>query len=134
MVHEIEKDSADGFMNEGAKPCNQRNPARQINRLANQLLNASAKYPLLVYTNDKCLMNMTDLPKNVIIESNFKHIPRKCSMEGKNSMHFNKLGVFSLTKWDKLMWMDWDLQVKKNIDDLFEMDTNDGKTIYGQKD
>jgi hypothetical protein len=121
--------------NEGSLPCDKRDPARQVSRLANQLLGANAKYPLLVYTNDQCLMNMTDsLPKNVVLESNFKYLPRKCAMEGKNSMHFNKLGVFGLTKWDKLMWMDWDLQVKENIDDLFDKDTNGGKIIYGQKD
>merc|ERR1719236_216402 len=30
--------------------------------------------------------------------------------------------------------MDWDLQLKKNIDHLFEKDTDDGKIVYGQKD
>jgi hypothetical protein len=119
---------------EDQKACGE-GSARQVARLAKQLSDSGAKYPLVVYTNDVCLMNMTEaLPSNVILETNFKYLPRKCAMEGKNSMHFNKLGVFGLTKWDKLMWMDWDLQVKQNIDDLFERDTNNGLTIYGQKD
>jgi len=120
---------------DGKTPCNKRDPLRQVNRLAAQLSNASAKYPLVVYTNDECLVEMKDgLAKNIILETNFKYLPRNCAMEGKNHMHFNKLGVFGLTQYKKLMWMDWDLQVKENIDDLFERDTNNGKTVYGQRD
>jgi alpha-N-acetylglucosamine transferase len=55
-------------------------------------------------------------------------------MEGKNNMHFQKLGVFGLTHYKKLMWMDWDLQIKENMDELCEKDTNNGMTIYGQRD
>jgi len=119
---------------EGALPCSKRDPARQVNRLAKQLSDVNAKYPLIVYTNDECLANMTNLPSNIILETNFKYLPKKCAMNGKNNMHFHKLGVFEFTQYKKLMWMDWDLQVKENIDDLFDRDTNDGKTVYGQRD
>jgi len=121
--------------NDGKVPCEKRDPMRQVARLAGQLEGVGSKYPLIVYTNDECLVKLKDsLPKNIILETNFKYLPRKCAMEGKNNMHFHKLGVFGLTQFKKLMWMDWDLQVKENIDDLFDRDTNDGKTIYGQRD
>jgi len=120
---------------DGKTPCANRDPLRQITRLSKQLEAVNSKYPLIVYTNDECLVNMTaSLPKNIILETNFKYLPKHCAMEGKNHMHFQKLGVFGLTQYKKLMWMDWDLQVKENIDDLFERDTNNGMTIYGQRD
>jgi len=120
---------------DGKNPCASRDPLRQITRLSKQLSDVDSKYPLIVYTNDECLVNVSaQLPKNIILETNFKYLPKHCGMESKNHMHFQKLGVFGLTKFKKLMWMDWDLEIKKNIDDLFERDTNDGNTIYGQRD
>lgn len=113
-----------------------RDPARQIARLANQLLKVESKYKLVVLTNDEALMNMSasELPANVVLHPVKDYLPRKCALAAKNTMHFQKLNVFGLTEYKKLMWMDWDLEIRKNVDDLFQRDTAGGKVIYGQKD
>jgi alpha-N-acetylglucosamine transferase len=134
--HEIKKQK--DFMLKDAKRQEEAldEPGRQVSRLAQQLLGVDSKYKLVVLTNDMALMNVSasELPENVILQPIDEYLHRSCAMAGKNIMHFQKLNVFGLTQYKKLMWLDWDLEIKKNIDDLFEKDTADGKIIYGQPD
>merc|ERR1719235_94628 len=53
----------------------------------------------------------------------------------KNRLSYQKLAIFGMTDYDKLIWMDNDIQVKKNMDRVFDdFDVKDGNQIFGQKD
>ena len=83
----------------------------------------SVKYPLLVLisrnvSND----SLFQLKKNGI---NFKNIPEIQNPHIKDSNHifnsaFDKLNIFNLIEFDKIVYIDADILVVDNIDELFE--------------
>merc|ERR1719160_514771 len=46
---------------------------------------------------------------------------------------FQKLSIFGFTNYDKLLWLDTEILMKRNVDYLFNYDLNQGKTIYTQQ-
>lgn len=91
--------------------------------------NVKAKYPLYVIVNE----NIGIDTEKVIKEYNIKVIHKSSilipdSMRERNrefakdrwNYTFDKLNVFSLTQFEKIVFLDSDLYIRKNIDILFE--------------
>merc|ERR1719313_345139 len=112
-------------------------------QLAQQLGQVKSKYPLIVLTNDPKLLDIqfNDTKKamysNIIIKpiNDEDYLKPSCQLQPGNGLHYQKLSMFGLTKFDKLMWLDTDVKVRKNLDTVFDQyDTKGGNAIYGQLD
>lgn len=93
------------------------------------LKNVNAKYPLYVVLNEEISENM----EQTLNEHGIKTIRRpkielpqeildKNKSVGKDrwSHTFDKLNIFELTQFEKIIFLDSDLYIRKNIDHLFE--------------
>merc|ERR1719265_1897753 len=50
-------------------------------------------------------------------------------------MHYQKISIFGMTEYDKMLWMDMDVNVQKNFDEVFDQyDLKEGDQIWGQHD
>jgi len=107
---------------------------KEILELAEGLRNVSSAYPLVVITNDQSLLESGGVTSNIIFrplaEEDMLH--HKCKMADKNKDHFQKLMIFGMTEYEKLIWLDVDVHVKGNVDHLFEKGEN--KLITAQWD
>lgn len=107
-----------------------------ILHLADSLRRVGSKYPLVVVTNEPSILQISlkHHPNLILIPwtENFMH--HTCHMYFMNTLHFQKLKIFNMTDFEKLMWLDTDLEIRKNFDELFALDTQGGKHIYGQID
>lgn len=96
--------------------------------LNQSLKNVKSKYPLVVLVNDK----ISEQAKKVLKENNIEMIDAKSFklpdwiIEKNKTKHanwsntFDKLSIFELTEFDKLVFLDSDMFVRNNIDELFE--------------
>lgn len=114
-------------------------PVNTVFDLAKNLRKVGSQYPLVVMTNHADLLDAKKmlLHSNIIVrewkqENDF--LSRSCKMELFNTHHYQKLRIFDFTEYDKMIWMDTDLEIRHNVDELFELDTMDGKVVYGQVD
>lgn len=110
--------------------------SKQLERLVANLQQVKSKYSLLIVTNSPQTMVAFGNKPNVVILPfrNEDAIPVRCDTGGarwRNS--FQKLRIFSLTDYDKLMWLDSDMEVKTNIDYIFD-GTVDRWSLIGQAD
>lgn len=88
----------------------------------------NSKYPLVVLVNDK----ISEKVKEVLKENHIQTIDKKSFklpdwiIEKNKNTHanwsntFDKLSIFELTEFDKLVFLDSDMFVRNNIDELFE--------------
>lgn len=103
--------------------------------LADDLKRVNSSYPLVVLTNVPALLSVKGHPNLIAFElrsDSFLH--RNCKMHPGNNIHFQKLNIFGMTNYDKLVWMDTDLRVQKNVDHIFNLDTHGGTTVHAQVD
>lgn len=96
--------------------------------LNQSLKDAKSKYPLVVLVNDK----ISEKAKKVLEENEIETINAKSFVlpdwivEKNRTSHanwsntFDKLSIFELTEFDKLVFLDSDMFVRNNIDELFE--------------
>jgi alpha-N-acetylglucosamine transferase len=112
-------------------------------KLATQLQNVHSKYPLVILTNSPKLIEIKHnetlkaMYPNVVIRQikDNEYLEHTCGLSSINKFHFQKIQVFGLAEWDKLIWMDLDMDVNKNMDSVFDdYDLGDGSVIYGQSD
>jgi hypothetical protein len=112
-------------------------------KLAQQLSAVKSKYPLVVMTNDPKLLdiqfNQTKkaMYRNLIIKpiQDEDWLRQQCKLQPGNGIHYQKLNMFGMTEYDKLIWLDTDGKVRKNLDEVFDQyDTKSGHAIYGQLD
>jgi len=114
-------------------------------RLAQQLKTLGSKYPLVLLTNDPKLLAIDhndtkrSLYPNVVIKPIHQGdwLKQQCKLKPGNGLHYQKLSIFGMTDYDKLMWIDTDMTLRKNLDGIFDdprYDLLDGKRIYGQRD
>jgi len=112
-------------------------------RLAQMLQKQSSKYPLVVLTNDPKLLDIEHNEKkkemypNVIIKeiNNEDWLKRECKLQPRNGFNYQKLSVFGLTEYDKLMWLDTEIAIRKNLDSVFDdYDLDNGNRVYRQVD
>lgn len=106
---------------------------------------ATSKYPLVVLTNAPHRLNGLDKNPRVIIHPITKEdvITHTCGagifgmMPGKLAHWknaFQKVQIFKLTQYEKLMWMDADIHIQHNVDHLFDLDLHHGTAVYAQED
>jgi len=99
---------------------------QDVLKMAQRLKFVGSTYPLVVVTNMKELLKMDPEVAageyNIVIHQLEKKdfLNRKCTISPQNKLHFQKLMIFNMTKYDKMIWMDADIMVKKNVDYLFE--------------
>lgn len=97
--------------------------------LNESLKRVNSKYPLVVLVTDNISKNLLNILKNrgiTLIES--KKIKISDEVKNKNSNEnssnwnntFDKLTIFGLTDYEKLIYLDSDMYIRKNIDHLFE--------------
>jgi len=137
------------FMEEEGKPKQEKDvvktPLRPRNSnyhgildIAQNLRDVGAAYPLVVLTNSEELKNQTLLAEHpnlqVIWLNETDFLERHCKIGAGHELHFQKLMIWKLTQFDKLMWLDTDLAFSDNVDYVFKEDTKGGNRIYGQID
>lgn len=117
-------------------------------KISKEMQAAGMKYPLVVMTNEPELTKintnatMRQEYPNIVIKAvgangDLDYLEQTCTTAALNKMHFQKLAVFGMEEYDKLIWLDLDSTVKKNLDVLFdspEYDLKDGNQIWGQVD
>jgi hypothetical protein len=104
-----------------------------------QLRNAGAKYPYIVVTNDPRLITdprLNEHPNMKIVKvgDDVSFLALKGKVAMRNKLHVQKLSIFNMTQYDKLISLDQDIKVMKNIDHIFtdpEFDTANGDRVYG---
>ena len=83
----------------------------------------NTKYPLLCLINEE----ISDKTKKILDHFNIKYkTVKSIKYNTKETLHrwnhtFDKLNVFSLTEYTKLIYLDSDFLILKNIDNLFEI-------------
>merc|ERR1719191_238907 len=106
-------------------------------KIDNQLREAGAKYPYIVITNDKSLATheeLQDHPNMKLIEvgHDVSFLKLNGKVQRRNRLHVQKLSVFNMSQYDKILSLDMDITVKKNPDHMFtDFDTKDGNKVWG---
>jgi len=104
------------------------------------LRKSGSKYPYVIVTNDPEMINnekLKDHPGIEIVEvgdgeGQTPMIWLKGKVSIRNKLHPQKLSEFNLTKYQKLLHLDMDIVVQKNLDHVFtDYDTRDGQQIWG---
>ena len=97
--------------------------------LNKSLQNVNAKYPLIVAVTNE----IEEKALNILKERNIETIkiekmdvPKEIKEKNSKGMFshwsntFDKLKIFELTDYDKLVFLDSDMYIRKNIDNLFQ--------------
>lgn len=119
--------------------CNSTNYLKGVYILNRSLIDVKSKHDLIVMIPDE---NNLEL-KNFLIGNNIKFIEVKLNLnvKTKNEYYwektFDKLAMFGLTQFDKIVFLDCDMIILKNIDDLFMRENMSavvaGKCIAGNE-
>merc|ERR1719272_1631237 len=123
-----DKEASETSLLEGVPPRPRDKFADSVLDLADNLKAVGTKYPLVVLTNSEMLLmkNITDFYPNLIALPVHEEdrLKMKCQIKTSHDTHYQKLMIFNQTQYSKLVWMDIDIALTKNIDDIFEKDTN----------
>eukprot|EP00746_Dinoflagellata_sp_MGD_P154399 gnl/MRDRNA2_/MRDRNA2_84784_c0_seq1.p1 gnl/MRDRNA2_/MRDRNA2_84784_c0~~gnl/MRDRNA2_/MRDRNA2_84784_c0_seq1.p1 ORF type:complete len:305 (+),score=65.53 gnl/MRDRNA2_/MRDRNA2_84784_c0_seq1:56-970(+) len=118
---------------------------KYVLKTAIELQKVGSKYPFVVITNDPILMSIPHneslrerYPNVVIRESEW--MKPACKIYGWSGkpverlrLHHQKIQIFGMSEYDKVLYMDTDVSVKKNLDSIFDKyDPKEG--LYGQQD
>jgi hypothetical protein len=115
---------------------------RGILDIAQNLRDVGSKYPLVVLTNEPIYDNKTLQEENpnvqfIWLKNETDFLERHCKIGVGHELHFQKLAIWKLTQFDKLLWLDTDIAFAKNVDYLFtdkKYRLKDGSRIFGQHD
>lgn len=122
---------------------------RGVMQVAKALRNVSAKYPLVLVTNidDAAFvqelrevrpeLEVVPITKDDLVSHAcpWDHFPGpRGRAQQAWSFTFQKAHIFGLSQYDKLLWLDADIAIVRNVDYLFDYDLNDGKKVYAQQD
>lgn len=91
--------------------------------LNKSLKKAKNKYPLLVLTTDNiCNTTIDKLQDKNILHKSVSYINNPLTNNQLNHWYytFSKLHIFNMTEYDKVVYLDADMIIQKNIDNLFE--------------
>lgn len=107
----------------------------------NNMRAAGSVYPLLVVTNDPEMINAPELKEHPLVQivemgadKTVEFVRKGAKLQGRNAVHWHKLAIFSMTDYKKMIYMDLDTKVNKNIDHIFtdeQFDTRDGQQVWG---
>jgi len=110
-----------------------------LTRFAQGLKDVGSEVPLVVIasSNFSTLAVAQDIYPNVVphILSPTDYLTPTCNQQPEYALTYQKLLIFNLTEYDRLVWLDLDLNLKSNIDHMFDIsnyDLKDGRVIYGQ--
>jgi len=114
---------------------------RGILDVAQNLRDVGSQVPLVVLTNEEMYMNKTLQAENPNLQfiwlNETDFLQRNCKIGAGHEMHFQKLSIWKLTQFDKLLWIDSDVAFAKNVDYIFtskKFNLKGGARIYGQVD
>jgi len=119
------------------------NGPEHLLKVSKELRQLGSKYPLVLLTNAPKLVEikhnktLQEQYPNVVIRelADDEWLKHECKMAEGHLTHFQKLSIFGLTDYDKLLWMDADVKAQKNMDSIFnEYDTKGGMQVWGQHD
>lgn len=100
--------------------------------LAQSLLKAQSRFPLIVLVPESWydVIHMDDFPDNVIVRAcePIVHKGKQASRPEYKSC-LNKLFAWTLLEYEKVGWLDCDLLIIRNIDDLFDIPVDDGEML-----
>lgn len=106
--------------------------------IAKNLRDVGSQYPLVVLTNAPELKDKDVQAENPNLQliwlNETDFLDRKCKIGAGHELHFQKLAIWKLTQFDKLIWMDTDIAFSSHVDSAFKLDTKGGDRIYGQID
>eukprot|EP00746_Dinoflagellata_sp_MGD_P007855 gnl/MRDRNA2_/MRDRNA2_115629_c0_seq1.p1 gnl/MRDRNA2_/MRDRNA2_115629_c0~~gnl/MRDRNA2_/MRDRNA2_115629_c0_seq1.p1 ORF type:complete len:301 (-),score=66.23 gnl/MRDRNA2_/MRDRNA2_115629_c0_seq1:26-928(-) len=113
-------------------------------KMAVNLQQVGSKFPYVLVTN---MPSLVEIKYNKTLQEQYPNVrihelktkddylKVKCKTAKGHSLHFQKFAVFGLTQYERVMWLDMDVVVKKNLDSLFEQyDVKNGEQIWGQRD
>lgn len=103
--------------------------------LAESLRRVGAAYPLVLLTNDKRLLDpaVADSHPNLVVTPvrDADYVNRSCAASSRlGALLFQKLMMFSLTQYSRLLWLDTDFAIRSNVDHVFDYNLRGGTTIY----
>jgi hypothetical protein len=114
---------------------------RGILDIAQNLRDVGSKVPLVVLTNEDAFLDETLRAENPNLQfiwlNETDFIDRHCKIGQGHQLHFQKLAIWKLTQFDKVIWFDTDIAFTKSVDSLFtspKFKLNNGNRIYGQID
>jgi len=108
-----------------------------IFKIDNQLREHGSKYPYIVVTDDDRLIQsplLKDHPNIQLVKvgSDIEFLSLGAKLQTRNKRHAQKLALFNMTQYDKILSLDMDIEIKANLDHIFkDYDTKDGSTVYG---
>merc|ERR1719161_347125 len=112
-----------------------------ITDIAKNLREVGSEVPLVVLTNEPIFKNDTLQAQNPNLKfiwlKDKDFLDRKCLIGKGHELHFQKLAIWSLIQFDKVIWIDTDVAFNKNVDWIFKskkFDLKNGDRIYGQHD
>lgn len=106
--------------------------------LAGNLASVGSKYPLIVLTNDKNgILNEQDelkakYPNIDIVQLKDDYLLPSCTMRDSTITHLQKLNVLGMDRYDKLLYVDTDVRLRKSLDSVFQLNVDSG--AYFMKD
>eukprot|EP00746_Dinoflagellata_sp_MGD_P141252 gnl/MRDRNA2_/MRDRNA2_74388_c0_seq1.p1 gnl/MRDRNA2_/MRDRNA2_74388_c0~~gnl/MRDRNA2_/MRDRNA2_74388_c0_seq1.p1 ORF type:complete len:314 (+),score=49.14 gnl/MRDRNA2_/MRDRNA2_74388_c0_seq1:63-944(+) len=110
-----------------------------IFKIDDQIRATGSKYPYVVITNDPRLYTderLKDHPnmKLVKVGEDVSFLSFRGKVSLRNQLHVQKLSIYNMTQYDKLLSLDMDVIIQKNLDHIFtEYDTQNGDKIWGMK-
>jgi len=114
---------------------------RGITDIAKNLREVGSQVPLVVLTNENTFKNETLQAEHPNLKfiwlKDTDFLDRKCKIGAGHELHFQKLAIWSLHQFDKLLWIDTDVAFNKNVDWVFtskKFNLKNGDRIYGQHD
>jgi hypothetical protein len=136
LSDEMESDAME-YESELARFTNHLSGKDAIWELAGNMQYVGTKYPLIVLTNEKngILAEKAQLKEkypNIEIVELKDYLWPKCTMRKDTITHFQKLNILGMDKYDKLLWIDVDIRLRKSIDYTFNLNVD--STTYFMKD
>jgi len=114
---------------------------KSLFRIDDQLRQVGSTYPYVIVTNDPAMINSPELANhpNIVIlkvgdeaDKDVQLIRLRAKVMSRNAMHIQKMSIFKLEQYQRLISLDMDITIHKNLDHIFEeYDTQDGTQIYG---
>ena len=96
---------------------------RGILDIAQNLRDVGSQVPFVVLTNEERFLNSTLRAENPNVKfiwlNDTDFIGRHCKIGAGHELHFQKLAIWNLTQFDKVIWFDTDIAFTSNIDYIF---------------
>lgn len=133
---------------EGLQPELEGDALKRVLGIARALHMHKSKYPLIVLTNSDAMQDMfskvgpgrgNGSEHNAVVWQISRNdtLNITCSLSSAKPHWvntFQKLRIFSIAGFDKLLWLDSDITIHRNIDYTFDLSLERGRRVYAQED